>query len=309
MNASDRPAPLAAGAAADAAAQAMLKVMTPLARMAIDHGLQFRAMEELLKQAMIEAARAASAQSRDPVPSVSRVSVITGINRQEVKRLMSARRAHVDPAIRSRTSEVFIRWTTDPAWLDESGVPRALPRRFDRDDQPSFEKLALSVTRDVHPRTLLDELLRLELVEYDRREDTVAVRRALYVPVGHVAESLAFLGDNVGDHLSAARANVTSAARSAPDGGTTSTPFLEQSLYADELCAESALEGARHASSTWRTVSRELAQRLQALELGDRTARRPSTHRIRIGMYCYTAPLGEIPAAGNAAGNDEEGQA
>ena len=39
-------------------------------------------------------------------------------------------------------------------------APRALPRVG---PAPSFESLAQEVTRDVHPRALLEELLRLKL--------------------------------------------------------------------------------------------------------------------------------------------------
>lgn len=286
--------PIAAGAASDAAVDALLQVMVPMARVAIDHGLQFRRMEELLKHAMIEAARDAAAEDAAATGSVSRLSVITGIHRQEIKRLLGVGRQPAPVDERTRVCELFIRWTTDPRWHDEAGRPRVLPRRFDRDDEPCFEKLARSVTRDVHPRTLLDELVRLELAEVDEREDTVALVRGLFVPLGRVADSLAFLGGNVGDHLAAARANVaaTMRRRSASDPRP---PFLEQSLQADELCAESALDGAKEATARWVEISRTMAQRLQALENDDRAAGRTPTHRVRIGMYCYTSPLDDAP--------------
>jgi hypothetical protein len=290
MDATTTPTPIAAGGAADAAVEALLKVMVPMARVAIDHGIQFKSMEELLKKAMILAAQDATASSGGNGGSTSQLSVITGLHRQEIKRLQEQTRPASARTEQTRVCELFIRWTTDPKWLDEQGRPLILPRRLERDDQPCFEKLARSVTKDVHPRTMLDELIRLDLASVDPSENSVSLLRGAFVPVGKVSESLAFLGANVGDHLSAAQANVASILTRGP-GANFAPPFLEQSIFADELDAESALAGARSASTAWRETAKALAPRLQQLEDEVRTEKRNATHRIRIGMYCFTARL------------------
>ena len=131
--------------------------MGPLARLAVAHGLRFAELDELMRLAFVSAAR----DAHPDVPAhrgVSRVSAATGLNRREVTRLMKA--TAPEPAKRSHATELFTRWLSDPA-LRKKGVPlRALPRQG---KAPSFESLAQSVTKDVHPRTLLEEVCRLGL--------------------------------------------------------------------------------------------------------------------------------------------------
>ncbi|MFN7644423.1 MAG: DUF6502 family protein [Burkholderiales bacterium] len=241
------PAPVASGGGASAAIDALLAVLRPLARLAIDHGVQFNQLEELTKQAMVEAALQAV---RDEVGTgaapISRLSVISGIHRKEVKRLvetpdLSAVRSEQTPA-----SELHTRWATMPEWMDADGSPRALPRRPQDSGIPSFETLARSVTTDVHPRTLLDELLRLGRVEIDASTDMVRLRGDSLVPDGRIEALLAFAGASVGDHLAAVREKLVAGHRIAVGDPDARPPFVEQSVFAGELSAESVeLAGTR----------------------------------------------------------------
>jgi hypothetical protein len=285
--------PAAGTPAAAPAIDALLAVLRPLARLAIDHGVQFGQLEELLKRAMVEAAlRATEGDARRGVPPVSRLSVVTGIHRKEVKRLAEATDLDAVRAESTPAAEVFTRWITDPAWRGADGAPRVLPRRPGPDGAPGFEQLARAVTTDVHPRTLLDELARLGLVSIDEAADTVALRAEAFVPAGRLDGLLAFLGDNVGDHLAAARANVARTQHALRDGEAPGrAPFVEQALYADALSAQSAGQAAERARAFWQTLLQSLAPELQALEDADRAANRPADHRVRIGLYCYHAPM------------------
>ena len=148
-----------------ALADALRALLGPMARLALAQGVSFAALEEMLKEAVVdEALKAQSAQT--PSRVVSRISVATGLNRREVTRLTQhrrdAREVRHPPA-----AEVFTRWLTDPACCDGNGVPRPLPRLPQAQGEPSFESLAHSVTRDVHPRSLLDELCRLGIARLD----------------------------------------------------------------------------------------------------------------------------------------------
>ncbi len=63
--------------------------------------------------------------------------------------------------------EVYTRWASDPLYCDDRGRPRIL----DRVGGPgSFEALAASVSNDVHPRTLLRELIRLGVATHVETE-------------------------------------------------------------------------------------------------------------------------------------------
>lgn len=262
----------AATAEADALTQAVGAVLWPLARLAVAKGMPFAVVEAELKRAFVAAARQAH-PDLPPHRAVSRIATVTGLNRREVTRLTKT--SAPAPTRRPVAAEVFARWASDPTYLDRRGQPRLLPRQG---SEPSFESLAQSVTRDVHPRSLLDELVRLGLAEHDSELDTVRLVRDAFVPRGDTGRMLGFLGHNVGDHLSAAVANVLGDGRE----------HFEQAIFADELSAP-ALERMRELVSTqWRLMVSALVPAIEALIEQDRAAGRPQDRRARIGLYAFT---------------------
>jgi hypothetical protein len=255
---------------------ALAQLLAPVARLAVARGLPYAATQELLKQAFVEAASAAHpglAAHR----KVSRIATSTGINRREVTRLTEqALRRAAPPAPRSAASELCVHWRTQPPWQDAAGQPLPLPRLG---AAPSFEALAQEVTRDVHARSLLDELIRLGLAQLDEHSDTVALEGDAFVPAGDRLRMLGFLGDNVGDHLRAAVDNVLAA-------GT--PPHLEQALFADGLSAAS-LEALRPLlREQWARMRRAVAPALQARIDADAAQSPPEPlGRVRLGLYAY----------------------
>lgn len=267
-------------------------LLLPLARLAVGRGLPFAAMEEQLKQAMVQAAREAALRSTPgalPHRLVSRISTATGINRREVTRLV-----HTDirPAPRrpSPALRVFARWSADPAFQDTAGQPLTLPRQG---PAPSFEALAASVTRDVHPRSLLDDMLRLKLADWDSRADTVHLSRSAFVPDDDVVRMLGYLGGNVGDHLSASVENIAGAR----------PPHFEQAVLATGL-SQASLHAIRPlVEAQWKHLIAALVPELQARIDADEAAAGPDQPgQLRIGLYAYgrwndAAPAPAAPAA------------
>lgn len=274
------PSPPADSVALEAALAAL---MVPLARLAVARGLPFATAEELLKRAYVDAALEVQ-PGVAPHRMVSRVSTATGINRREVTRLLHGGPDTPLPQ-KSSANEVFTRWRTDSAWCDAAGQPLVLPRQG---PSPSFEALAQSVTRDVHPRSLLDEMARLGMVKLDEAQQTVALQGDAYVPRGDVVQLLGFLGDNVGDHLSGAVANVTGDGRR----------HFEQAVFADELSQDALSELKPMIADAWRSLLGTMVPALEALIAADAEAGRAQNQRVRIGLYTYDAPMAALPATG-----------
>lgn len=289
MNSLAHSLPVAAGGAAPAALATLLAILRPLARLAIDHGIQFNQLEELAKRAMVDAALdAVRHESGEASPPISRLSVISGIHRKEVKRLLETQDLSAVQSEQTPATVLYATWATHPNWVDAAGQPRALPRR-PQDDLPSFETLARSVTTDVHPRTLLDEMLRLKLVSHDPATDTVQLS-ATMVPVGEIDAMLRFAAASLSDHIAAVRENLSAGHRAVAGEKDVRPPFVEQSVFADELSAESAALAAERARALWQRMMKAMVPELQDLEARDRAAGRPGDHRIRIGLYSYAAP-------------------
>ena len=275
-------APAAAAAALDPAAlaQAMRQLMEPLATLAIARGIPFVTLEDMLKTAVVDAARAAHPN----LPGhrvVSRISTVTGINRREVTRLTQARNA--PPVVhRSPATRVFTKWLAEPSLKTPQGGVKSLPRQG---AAPSFEALAQSVTRDVHPRSLLDELCRLGLARIDG--DVVHLVRDSFVPKDDSGRMLGFLGSNVGDHLRAAVANVLA----------DSPTHLEQAVFADELSQASVDAFEQRMRTQWKALLAATVPALQQLIDDDRAAGRPQDQRVRVGLYTYNDAM-DLPSAG-----------
>ncbi len=249
---------------------AMRALLMPMARLAVARGLPFATVEGLLKQAFVQAAADAH-PGLLPHRKVSRISTVTGINRREVTRLTQ----HADaPAAagRSLASEVFAHWLTDRRYRDAQGQPRVLPRQGAR---PSFESLAQEVTRDVHPRSLLDELLRLDLATLDEADRVTLSRHA--VPRGDSVKMLGYLADNVGDHLRAAVDNVLGG------GGV----HCEQAVFADGLSEETMSWVRQSVRARWQDLLAAMVPELESRLEADVRQKVPPERRLRVGLFSY----------------------
>ena len=279
---------LAAEQALMGAASAILE---PLAGLLLAHQARYAQAEELFKAAFVQAsARAYAAQGK--LPTVSALSVTTGLRRREVKRLLeqAAESQAPRPAEQvSPVSQARLRWTTDPRFLDAQGQPLALPRTQGA-GQPSFADLAATVSKDIHPKALLDELLRIGVAEVV--DEVVVLRHRFEAPKRDLKGRLEIGGANVGDHMSAVLRNLLSEP----------APLMERAVFADGLTEASAWRGVSLAQSVWEQALPELRSKLQDMVTQDSEAE-DAGWRMRIGVYSYLAPAQPVRAPVRARSN------
>ncbi|HUI20309.1 MAG TPA: DUF6502 family protein [Methylocella sp.] len=183
------------------------RLLRPLVRLLIRSGITFPALSELLRELYVNVAEYDFVLSGKEQTD-SRVSLLTGIHRKEVRRLRGAGAPiSAVPASLSRTSRIIAHWLAAPMFTDEQGKPLPLPKVTGQDGAPSFESLVASVTRDVRPRAVLDEWLDRKLVTIDA-EGRVVLAEAAFVPQTGSDQQLYYLGRNLHDHIAAAVANV-----------------------------------------------------------------------------------------------------
>jgi hypothetical protein len=278
--------------------RAMRSILRPLARVAVARGLPLSALNQILKDVLVDAAEA-ELKRRGEKPTQSRISVLSGVHRKDVRAFQSQtpeRESAREPV--SRAESVVGRWLGNPAYRDDADQPAVLPRTG---PAPSFEALVAGISTDVRPRTVLDELKRLGFVRHDEDADTVALDTAAFVPSDDTAQLLRLFEANLSDHAQAAAANVTGS-----DG-----PFLERAVYYTHLPPE-AVE-ALHARA--RADSRQLLEKLNAEALarqrrdagGDGA---PALQRFRFGVYFYREDMPAGDAAGDTTpGTDGDGRA
>lgn len=247
-------------------------VMAPLACWLLRSGVSYPAFAEMLKPVFVEAARGELAQGGDAITQ-SALSMLSGVHRKDVRTLAAAPprvRAVPQPSL---PSQVFTKWLTDARYRGPDGQPRALLRNG---TGRSFEALCRALSSDVHPRTVLDELLRLGLVQVDG--DRVAVLANAFLPVARLDETTALVSANVADHIAAAVSNLT----------TDAPKSLEQSVFADGLTADSVALLHHTARGLWKTAFETMVT--QAQQRVDLDAEPGGDMRMRFGVYFFSEP-------------------
>lgn len=264
----------------DLSLAAALRVMAPLVELLLHEGVTYTRFANALKKTFLEAAPAVLEASATRVNDSS-VSTLTGIHRKDVREWRSVGQPLPQAKTFGAVMEVFTRWANDPQYCDKRGRPRVL----DRVGGPgSFEALATSASSDVHPHTLLRELIRLGVarrVETDANAEGGKVCLCLdaFVPKEGVAEMLQLFSDNVGDHLAAAAHNLMGS----------DAPMLEQSVYADSLRPESVAAMNSLARQIWSKAFHDIVRDATALSDQDR-GQIGADQRVRVGMYFYHGP-------------------
>lgn len=261
---------------------AVARILRPLVGLLLEHGLTFQWLTGLLKPVFVDVA-----QREFPLPDKrqtdSRITLLTGVHRKDVRRLREASDTEDEepPASVYLGAYLVAVWTSDERYLDDRGRPRVLSR-LPRDNEASFEDLVRGVSKDIRPRAVLDEWLRLGAVEVDD-DDRVRLKTEAFIPSKGFEEKLYYLGRNVHDHLAAARHNV--------QGGE--PPMLERSVYYENLSPESVREleelAHREGMKTLQVLNRR-ARELQGRDKRKRKARRGAAaagDRINFGLYFY----------------------
>jgi Family of unknown function (DUF6502) len=159
------------------------ELLTELAVVLLQTGITPKHFAELAKQAFVEAAGTLSKFSNGKI-NRSRVAVMTGLSRAEVKRLLSGHLSMTAsvPAQQSRGERVISGWMSDPRFLDGRGRPQRLPIAGAK---VSFASLVRKFGGDVPHRAVLEELRRLRVVrqigtslELDARRQLLSSRAA-----------------------------------------------------------------------------------------------------------------------------------
>ncbi|MGA9165092.1 MAG: DUF6502 family protein [Thiobacillus sp.] len=253
---------------------AVRRLLRPLVKLLLHYSVQYPVLTHLLKQTYVEVATAMPVDGKTQTDS--RVSLLTGIHRLDVKRLRNEIVSGNEgpPMSVSIGAQIVARWTAHAEYLDNKGRPLPLHRLASAGGLMSFESLVRSVSKDIRPRVVLDEWLRLGVAQIDNLDRVILVTDA-FAPSHGLDEKLFYLGKNMHDHLDACAHNLTR-----PD----EPPLLERSVYYDHLSKDSTLilsAYARQLSSQVMQAFSQKAMELQERDHLDANAR----HRVAYGQY------------------------
>ena len=252
-------------------AKAMKKVLGSLVRLLIRQGIDYSAVQEWLKQAFVDETRR-ELERRGEKVTLSRISIISGVHRKDAKRLSEVQEQENPRSEKSSiTSRLVSLWLGDSQYLDEQGKPK----RLGRSGEGSFDALVESVSKDVRPRTILDDWLQRGLVSGDDQQGYELNAQALY-PSEDQATKVAFFARNTTDHIAACEHNLRGE----------SSPFPERSVFYNHLSEQSVNELQQLASEQGQALLVQLNKRAQQLAIQD-DANGGGDHRFILGTYFY----------------------
>ena len=258
-------------------------VMAPLVRWLVQEGVGFGAVQAALKPVFIEQALA-QIVARGEKDTDSALSLRSGIHRKDISAWRQSSQGSFKPVKRSISAEVFACWISDPAYAGEQG-PQALPRSG---GAPSFDALAQQVSKDVHPLTVLNELLRLGLVSLEadaQGRDLVVLRSQAFIPQNDWSQTVELLRENLRAHIESAVGNL----------GGQQPPRLEQAAYAGGLSQASAQELSQLSRQLWAQMLKTFLAEAQRLRTQDEGL---GPCLVRLGIYYHDEKLSPENPAG-----------
>ena len=259
--------------------RALVRLLRPVVRLCIESGVTFPAVADVLRALFVQVA-ATEMLSGPRAQTDSRISLLTGVHRKEIRRQRLQDDKPEPPSV-TVASQVIARWLGSPALSGPDGRPSPLPRLG---PAPSFEALVSGVTTDVRPRALLDTWLDQGIAALDA-EGRVVLASDAFIPQADRETQVYYFARNLHDHAAASGANILA---------TGTPPFLDRAVHYDGLSAAAAAEIAAVAREAASAALLEVNRRALAIADADDAAARitaeaPRYHRVNLGAYLFTA--------------------
>lgn len=259
---------------------AVVRLLTPLVRVLLRHGIAFADFAELAKRTYVQVADKDFALPGKRQTD-SRISVLTGLTRKDVARLQADTLAS-DAALaaeRNRAARVLNAWVLQRKAAD--GTPALL-------SMDEFAALVRESSGDMPARAVLDELLAVGAVQ--RGEDgALKLMTTGYRPAGEGSDmrKLLVMGEHTRDLLTAIDHNLTHPASQA---------FLQRRIFFDNIPAEDLARIEAQVRQYGERLLQEARETLSRADQGDETPA-PGRSRATLGVYYLHEPMPDQPEA------------
>lgn len=158
-------------------ANAVAAIMRPLIRFWMKKGYSFQAFEEIIRWLFVDIAEK-DFQLPDKKQTDSRISVVTGLTRHQVKHYRSIPlEDSPEKAKSNRSTRVLTGWMSNEKYHDDNG-----PKVLDIESgENNFGDLVSEFGGDISPKAVLDDLVHQNQVEYVDKTRVKLVAKG-YVP-------------------------------------------------------------------------------------------------------------------------------
>lgn len=251
---------------------AISRMLRPVIRVLIARGVLFPQFSDWIKEHYLSVAEQYFRLEGKRVTD-SRLHLLTGLQRKDIKAIRGRAALPEPPASAGPIPRIIGLWLAEHA--DTDGQPLPLLRLG---AAPSFQAMVESVSRDIHLRTVQDELVRQGLADVD--QDHIVLASRAYLPAQDDGALLGYFGANLGDHAAASAENVLAA----PNTG----PHFERAVHYNHL-TEDALDELNALSRDLLTEAlSRINARAAALQKRDGT-NTGAEGRFRAGGFVYRA--------------------
>lgn len=190
-----------------AIASASQHLLRPLVRLLLRNGIAFDDFAEVARGVYAQVARD-EFTPEGKRPTDSRVAILTGLTRKEVRRLRdesNAPGALPEWGGAHRATRVLSGWFQDPDFTDQHGEPRELDAK---DENNGFPALVRRYSGDMPISAMLAELERVKAVEHVN-DNKIRLLNRSYIPDHGDPEGVRMLGTAVHDLLATLEHNLT----------------------------------------------------------------------------------------------------
>jgi hypothetical protein len=263
---------------------AIKKILRPLVKLMLSYQITYPYLIGILKSIYVDVAEN-EFQVDDKRPSDSRINLLTGVHRKDVKRLRAEGSQKFEiPENISIGAQLVGEWLGSKEFIDSKGKPRTLPLKPGAGKDISFDTLVRKVCKqDIRPRVILDEWLRLGIAHIEN--DEVVLNTGAFTPDKGFDEKAFFFGKNLQDHISAGSENLSGSR----------APYFDRSVYYDNLSETSVQELEELANYLGMQALTEMNKEALSRQRGDK-GQSQSKFRINFGVFNYsTEAVNENP--------------
>lgn len=256
---------------------AILRLLLPLVRVLLRHGMAYGTFAELARKAYVdEGFRHISDSGRRA--TISSVSALTGLTRKETRRLLELdiQQGHDSEQRYNRAIRVVSGWLADPRFHGDSGEPDALPL----EGENSFATLVKDYSGDIPPAAMLGVLETSHTVR--RSGDRVHLQERAYMPSHTPVERIHILGRDPGELIGTISHNLAAARPKRVFQRKVSNPAVR----------EEALEAFRDmASHKSQELLEDYHRWLSAHEVDAEDPAAGKPHYVAVGIYYFDDTL------------------
>jgi len=169
------------------------RLLRPLVHILLRNGIPFGTFANIVKWVYVDVATKEFTLANKKQTD-SRISVITGLSRKDVKNVKITEPNDVRATERyNRAARVISGWVRDPSFQDGWTEPALLPAEG---IGATFTQLVKKYSGDVPARAILDELLRVKAVER-LKDGRIRLLERAYIPNTGETDKLSILGTDV----------------------------------------------------------------------------------------------------------------